>query len=118
MGSRLVRIRMTTTGRKTGLPREVPLYGYEDGDRLVIVGSWAGGPRDPDWVGNLRADPRASVKRGREVVAMRATEVEGKERERAWAIAVEGFPYYETYQRKTDRRFAVFLLEPVANEGS
>lgn len=57
-----MKVTLTTTGRRSGEARAVPLYAWEDGDRLVIVGSLGGSAKDPDWVGNLRADPRATVK--------------------------------------------------------
>lgn len=68
-------IRLTATGRTTGMAREVPLYAFEDGDRLVIVGSVGGAAKDPAWVGNLRAEPRAAVTVNRKTRQMRASEV-------------------------------------------
>ena len=106
-------VTLTTTGRRSGQPRTVPLYAWEDGDRLVIVGSWGGSAVDPDWVRNLRADPRATIRKGREVLDVRATEVDAAERERLWALVVDAFPMYAAYQRKTDRIIPLFVLETV-----
>ena len=91
----------------------MPLYAWDDGDRLVIVGSWGGSAKDPDWVANLRADPQATIKRGRDVLVVRATEVEGTERDRLWKLVVAAFPLYATYQRKTERVIPLFVLETV-----
>jgi len=55
----MMRVTLTTTGRRTRQPREVTLYAFGDGGRLVIVGSLGGAPKDPAWVGNLRANPQA-----------------------------------------------------------
>lgn len=109
-----MRATLTTTGRKTGQARSVPLYAWEDGDNLVIVGSWAGRPKDPAWVGNLRADAVATVRIGKEDRHVRAREVTvpSEERERLWKLVTEAFPYYATYQRKTDRVIPLFVLEP------
>jgi F420H(2)-dependent quinone reductase len=109
---------LTTTGRKTGKARSVPLYAFEDGANLVIVGSWAGRPRDPAWVGNLRAEPRATIRIGRESRPIRAREVEvpSAERDRLWALVTEAFRYYATYQRKTTRVIPLFVLEPDTQE--
>ncbi len=104
---------LTTTGRRSGEPRTVPLYAWEDEDRLVIVGSWGGSPKDPDWVRNLRADTRATVKKGREVLHVRASEVEPSERGRLWQLVIEAFPLYASYQRKTERVIPLFVLEAV-----
>jgi deazaflavin-dependent oxidoreductase (nitroreductase family) len=106
-------ITLTTTGRRTGQSREVPLYAWDDGDRLVIVGSLGGAARDPDWVHNLRAEPRATVKKGRDVQEVRAEEVDATERERLWTLVTEAFPLYASYQRKTKRVIPLFVLETV-----
>jgi deazaflavin-dependent oxidoreductase (nitroreductase family) len=111
-----VKVTLTTTGRKSGKGREVPLYAFDDGDRLVIVGSFGGKPRDPAWVSNLRANPRAMVKQGRKTHQVRAHEVEGPERDRLWRLVSEAFPFYETYQRRTRRLIPLFVLEPVGDE--
>jgi deazaflavin-dependent oxidoreductase (nitroreductase family) len=107
---------VTMTGRRSGHLREVPLYAFEDGSRLVVIGSNAGDDREPAWVGNLRAHPAASVRVGRHVRHVRAREAEGEERDRLWALAADGYPGYELYRRMTDRRIAVVVLEP-AQEG-
>ncbi len=109
---------LTTTGSKSGKPRSVPLYAFEDGANLVIVGSWAGKPKDPAWVGNLRAEPRALIKVGREERQVNAREVRvpGKERDRLWEMVTEAFRYYATYQRKTERIIPLFVLEPRSDD--
>jgi F420H(2)-dependent quinone reductase len=108
-------ITLTTTGRRTGEARTLPLYAWPDGDRLVIVGSKGGAARDPAWVHNLRAEPRATVKKGRDTQEYRSTEVdvEGEERDRLWTLVTEAFPMYAGYQRKTKRLIPLFVLEPV-----
>ena len=108
-----VTIKLTTTGRRSGDPREVTLYAFEDADRLVVVGSLGGAARDPGWVHNLRDEPRAVVARGSDEHTVRATEVDGPERERLWELVSEAFPLYRTYQRRTKRHIPLFVLEPV-----
>jgi F420H(2)-dependent quinone reductase len=103
---------VVTVGRRTGRTREVPLYAFEDGARLVVIGSNMGGDREPAWVGNLRAHPAVRVRVGRELRAARAREATGDERERLWRLAVEGYPGYEDYARRTSRRIPVVVLEP------
>lgn len=104
-------IRLTTTGRTTGMAREVPLYAFEDGDRLVIVGSFGGAAKDPAWVGNLRADPRAAVTVNRKTLQMRALEVGPGDRDRLWELVCSEFPLYATYQRRTKRTIPLFVLD-------
>ena len=107
-----MQIKLTTTGRKSGRDRTVTLYGWEDGEDILVVGSWAGRELDPDWAGNLRAEPKALVTNGKDVLEVTAHELSGDARERAWELVVERFPMYATYQRKTTRQIPVFALKP------
>ena len=49
---------LTTTGRKTGLPRETPLQ-YEEVNGAIYVASARG--MDADWVRNIAANPLVTV---------------------------------------------------------
>ena len=111
-------VRLTTIGRKTGQRREIPLYAFEDGDRLVVVGSRGGAAKDPAWVGNLRAEPRATVRVGREERTVTAREVglEDDDRERLWDLVVAAFPMYATFQRRTTRTIPLFVLERITGD--
>ena len=104
---------VVTTGRRTGKRREIPLYAFEDGARLVVIGSRAGDDREPAWVGNLRAHPDARVLVGREERAVRARETDGPERDRLWSLAAAGYPGYELYASWTHRLIPVIALDPV-----
>ena len=106
-----MQIKLTTTGRKSGRDRTATLYGWEDGEDILVVGSWAGRDRDPDWAGNLRAEPKATVTMGKETFEVTAREVSGAARGPAWELVVERFPMYATYQRKTTRQIPVFALK-------
>jgi F420H(2)-dependent quinone reductase len=107
-----VTIKLTTTGRTSGKDREVTLYAYLDGDRFVVVGSWRGDVNDPAWARNLRDNPMASVQHGKTETQVKAREAEGSQRERLWGLVTEAFPLYEAYQKRTERRIPVFVLEP------
>ena len=104
-------ITLTTTGRQSGKPRSATLYGFEDGDRVVVVGSWGGAASDPSWVRNLRAHSRATLRSGREERAVTAHEADGAERARLWQLVTAAFPLYSTYQRRTSRLIPLFVLE-------
>lgn len=109
-------ISLTTTGRRSGESRKVPLFAFDDRDRLVIVGSRGGSAKDPAWARNLRADPRAIVTKGDEEWSVRAYEVDGEERERLWRLVSGEFPLYESYRRRTTRTIPIFVLEPAVGE--
>src|ERR671914_562849 len=99
-----MQVRLTTTGRHTGTLRTVTLYAFQSPDgALVITGSRGGKAHDPAWAHNLRAEPNATVKVGREDRSVVAREVSGIERERVWDLVTIEFPLYETYQRRTTR---------------
>lgn len=106
-------VTLTTTGRHSGKPRTVPLYAWDDAERLVVVGSFGGSATDPDWVRNLRTHPRATIRKRRAVLDVEASEVDGPERDRLWKLVVEAFPMYATYQRKIERIIPLFVLETV-----
>ena len=109
---------VTTVGRRSGRVREIPLYAFEDGPRLVVIGSYMGRPEEPAWVGNLQAHPEARVRVGRQVRSMLARVVEGEERERLWSLAATGYPGYDDYARWTSRTIPVVVLEPADHEGA
>jgi deazaflavin-dependent oxidoreductase (nitroreductase family) len=105
---------LTTTGRRSGKPRTRALTYLPQGDGAVVIASFLGEPRHPDWWLNLRADPRATVQRGGTVTVMRAREAEGEERTRLWRELLERAPDYAEYQTRTTRRIPVVVLEPAA----
>ena len=107
-----MQVQLTTVGRRTGRERTVTLYAFETPDgALVITGSRGGTAHDPRWALNLRDNPQATVKVGREERAVRAREVSGNERQRLWTLVTGEFPLYETYQRRTKRVIPLFVLE-------
>jgi F420H(2)-dependent quinone reductase len=108
-------ITLTTTGWRSGKPRPVTLYAFDDGEDLVVVASKGGAATDPDWAGNLRSEPRATVHKGRVTTEVRAREVDGDERDRLWGLVTAAFPLYSSYQRKTTRRIPLFVLAPTGD---
>ncbi|MGQ4485512.1 nitroreductase family deazaflavin-dependent oxidoreductase [Streptomyces sp. 372A] len=104
---------LTTVGAKSGKIRKTPLMRVEHDGRYAVVASQGGAPTHPVWYHNLKADPRAELQDGPERRDMTAREVTGAEKEQWWERAVEAFPDYADYQKKTDRQIPVFVLEPV-----
>jgi deazaflavin-dependent oxidoreductase (nitroreductase family) len=106
---------LTTTGRRSGQPRNQPLLYVPDGDSFVVVGSNWGGPRHPEWSANLLAQPLATATiRGRRI-PVRAVLVEGVERDRLWTLFQETWPAYQGYAAHTDRQLRLFRLVPVGS---
>src|SRR5262245_22900479 len=57
---------LTTVGAKTGRSRVNPLAYLMDGDRYVIIASYAGAPSNPPWFHNLLANPKVRLEVGAE----------------------------------------------------
>jgi len=107
---RIPMLLLTTTGRKTGRPRTTPLFYLPDGDRLVLVASYAGDDRHPQWLNNLIADPAVTVQIGGESRRMRATVAPPDEKARLWRRVVELYQGYDSYQRRTSRDIPLVIL--------
>ena len=105
---------ITTTGRKSGEPRSIPLiYKAIDGN-YVIIASKGGMPNPPIWFLNLEANPACELMVGAKPVSARARIAEGDERERLWAELQEIYPPYAAYKVSAgDRVIPVVVLEPV-----
>jgi deazaflavin-dependent oxidoreductase (nitroreductase family) len=112
----LPNVRITTSGRKTGLARTATVQYVPDGDGLVLVGSNWGRERHPSWSANLIATERVVVRRrGRRLVA-KVRLLTGVEREKAWATVLANWPNYQIAQdRAGGRQFRLFVLTPTTD---
>jgi proline iminopeptidase len=104
---------LTTTGRKTGEKRTVPLIYAQDGDRYVIIASKGGAPDHPGWYKNLEKAPEVELQVKSEVFPARARTAQGEERERLWQKANEVWPQYAEYAKSTQREIPVVVLERI-----
>lgn len=104
---------LTTTGRKTGQPRTVPLLYVADGSDFVVAGSNWGGGSHPGWSANLLAHPHAQVCVDGRRIPVRAELATGQQRKRLWQLLVREWPTYRDYQRSAgERQIRVFRLVP------
>ncbi|MGA5466631.1 nitroreductase family deazaflavin-dependent oxidoreductase [Mycobacterium sp. NPDC050041] len=99
-----------TTGAKSGKPRLSPLAYLTVDGRMLIIGSYAGAPKDPAWVHNLRAHPQAHIEVGTEAYDVDVRELPAGERDAAYPKIVELAPVFADYQAKTDRVIPLFEL--------
>ena len=102
---------LTMRGAKTGKVRKVPLMRVEHDGTYAAVASLGGAPKNPVWYYNLQADPRVEVQDGASRFQMVAREISGDEKALWWKRAVEAYPDYADYQRRTTREIPVFVLE-------
>ena len=104
---------LTTTGRKSGEKFIFPLYYGEDGGKYFIIASKGGAPQHPGWYRNIQANPEVEVQVGTKKMKARAKTVAGEERSRLWKKALEFWPPYADYQKKTEREIPVVVLDPI-----
>lgn len=104
---------LTTTGAKTGQQRLSPLAYFEIDGKLIIIGSFGGAPKDPAWVHNLRANPRARVEIGADTFEVTAHELPREERDRLLEQVAAVVPAFGEYQSKTTRIIPLFELKRV-----
>ena len=104
---------LTTVGAKTGGLRKTALMRVEHDGKYAVVASKGGAPEHPAWFYNLVKNPRVALQDGDVKKEYDAHQAEGAEREEWWGYATEVWPDYDEYQRKTERRIEIFVLEPV-----
>jgi len=101
---------ITTTGAKSGQQRVTPLVYLPDGDRIVIIASYAGAPKNPSWYHNIKANPTVTVEVGADKFATTAEELSGEERDRLYAAQVAVMPVFQQYADKAGRIIPVIAL--------
>lgn len=104
---------LTTVGAKTGGLRKTALMRVEHDGQYAVVASKGGAPEHPAWFYNLVQNPRVALQDGDVKKEYDAHQAEGTERDEWWARATAVWPDYDEYQKKTERRIEVFVLEPV-----
>lgn len=110
-----------TTGAKSGQPRLAPLAYLPIDGKIIIVGSKAGADTHPDWVHNLRANPRAHIEIGSggaseatgkiDAYDVVARELPADERDATYPKVTELVPAFAEYQSKTSRAIPLFELQ-------
>ena len=98
-------------GARTGTERVNPVAYQRVGNDFAVFGSKAGGPSDPDWIFNLRANPRTVVEVGTATIQVTARFVTGAERNEIWERQKERVPVFAEYESRTEREIPVVLLE-------
>lgn len=103
---------LTTTGRRTGQPRQVLVGYFEDGDNLVTMAMNGWGAPDPAWWLNLQAHPDATVQTKDGERAIHARAAVGPERERLWARWAQIDKNLAGYAVRRPTETAVVVFEP------
>ncbi|MBA2608365.1 MAG: nitroreductase family deazaflavin-dependent oxidoreductase [Actinobacteria bacterium] len=104
---------LTTTGRKTGEKRQSMLTApIIDGDTVVLIASYGGGPKHPQWYLNLQADPNVQITRDGKTKNYMARTASPAERAEMWPKVTDAYKGYSSYQEKTDREIPVVIFDP------
>ena len=103
---------LTTTGRKTGQPRTIPLVYLRDGANIVLVASQGGRPENPMWYLNVVANPAVEIEIGNDRRAYNAHAASGAEHDELWHKMVGIYRDFDTYQSWTERKIPVIVCEP------
>lgn len=108
---------LTTTGRKTGLPRKTPLLYMRDGDNVVMVASQGGFSTEPFWYKNICANPVVQIQIGAEKRTMTAREATDDEKTQLWPKLDAIYEGYKEYRARTrgirDIPILIFSEKPV-----
>ena len=103
---------LTTTGRKSGRPRNAQLV-YTDVDGIAhIVASNFGGEHHPAWSYNLDANPSASMQLRGEKQEVTAEQLSEKQKNAIWDRLVDNIPNYAVYKERTGRNIKAYRLLP------
>jgi deazaflavin-dependent oxidoreductase (nitroreductase family) len=106
-------VTLTTTGRKTGEKRQSMLTApVVEGDKVVLVASYGGGPKHPQWYLNLTANPTVEITRAGATKTMTARTASSEERAELWPRVVAAYKGYAGYQEKTDREIPLVIFTP------
>ena len=102
---------LTTTGRKSGEARELPLiYGVNGADYLIVA-SKGGADTPPAWYLNLEADPDVELQVWDDRFPAKARVATPEEKAEMWKTMTAEWPAYDDYQKKTDREIPIIVLE-------
>jgi deazaflavin-dependent oxidoreductase (nitroreductase family) len=104
---------VTMKGAKSGRTITLPLAYSKDGNRFVVIASFAGAPHNPSWYHNLVAHPDVTIELGGEKFPAKASVAQGAERDRLYKQQADQLPIFNEYQQKTTRRIPVIVIERV-----
>jgi len=111
--SGLPMIELTTTGARSGKPRTVPLAGYPDGEKIILIASNFGQDHNPAWYHNLKANPECTVTKNGRTRTYLAREASEQENKYYYDMATSYYIGYAAYKhRAKNRKIPVLVLEP------
>ena len=91
-------ILLTSTGRRSGKLRTVPLLTLKNGNEWLVVASHGGLLRPPGWWFNLQQNPRCSIQVGRRKFSVIAETARDGRRSELWKLFEMEFRGYTDFR--------------------
>ena len=104
---------ITSRGARSGNLRKNPVMRVERDGIYVAIASKGGADDQPEWYYNFLEHPEVELQDGPVRKTYRLELVKGEERADLWRLAVDTWPTYGEYQKKTEREIPVFKLTPI-----
>ena len=109
---------LTTTGRKSGKQRTLPVNYTMDGPAYVVTASAGGADKHPGWFFNIRSNPQATIKVKDKQIKVTAEIAEPEKKAELWARLVAISPNFAGYQKRASREIPMVILHPVEERAS
>jgi F420H(2)-dependent quinone reductase len=103
---------LRTVGRRSGKPRDAPMFSLKYGEGYAVVASNGAAKHTPAWWYNLQAQPDAEAFVGGKSHPVRARAATEQEVSELWPRFVEVYSGYEYYKSIATRELPVVILEP------
>jgi deazaflavin-dependent oxidoreductase (nitroreductase family) len=104
---------LTVPGRRTGIPRTVPVGYVRHEGSYVVAGTAGGSIIEPQWFGNLRAADRVELEIGTTHQGARCRIVGDTERDRVWRdVVLPQAPALGAYEKRCARPIPLAVLTP------
>lgn len=107
---------LTTTGRKSGKKRTLPLVYIMDGPAYVITASAGGADKNPGWFFNVRSNLQSLIQVREKQIKVTAEVAGPEKRSELWARLVELAPNFAGYEKRTSREIPMVILRPVGEQ--
>jgi F420H(2)-dependent quinone reductase len=98
---------LTTTGRKTGKPRTVPLVYTHDGKNYAVIAT-----DNPGWHHNLKGTPQAWIEVKNTKIQVRTRDASAEEEAQWWERIVKQSPAFKSFLNSSHHK--IVILEPVS----
>jgi deazaflavin-dependent oxidoreductase (nitroreductase family) len=103
---------LRSTGRRSGQPRESPMFFVRHGDGYAVVASNAASRRPPAWWLNLQSDPNAEALVDGRWHPVRARRADAQEEQELWPRFQAIYGGYDHYRAIARREMPVVVLAP------